>query len=74
MGLANDQCIALSTEGLSQVSDFADFKQEELKIAIKNVTTGIPTIPGTPAIPAVVDADGFVTQPTVAAVPPVPGI
>ena len=74
MGLTNDQIIALSTEGLSQVSDFADFKQEELKIAIKNVRTGIPTIPGTSAIPAAVDTDGVVTQTAVAAVPPVPGI
>ena len=62
MGLTNHQRLALSIEGLSQVSDFADFKQDELKIAIKNVRTGIPTIPGTPAVPEVADANGVVMQ------------
>ena len=74
MALTAVQRLAMSGEGLSNVNDFADFKKEELKIAIKNVRTGIPAIPGTPAIAAQIDAQGAIIQAAVPAVPGVPGI
>ena len=51
MGLTTVQRNALRNEGLVSVEDFKDFKENEIKMAIKNVRQGIPTIPGIPAIP-----------------------
>ena len=73
MGLTQDQRNALMNEGLSNVTDFADFKENEIKMALKNVRQGIPTIAGIPAIPRQVDSRGNVTQAAVRAVPAIQG-
>ena len=44
MGLSTVQRVALTGEGLADVTDFADLKQNEIKMALKNVRQGIPTI------------------------------
>ena len=72
MGLSNEQRTALANESLVTEEDFADFKEYELKIAFKNVRTGVPSVPGVPGVPAIaqsVDVNGVVIQPAVAAVP-----
>ena len=51
MGLTVVQREALASEGLSDITDFADFKENEIKMALKNVRQGIPTVQGIPAIP-----------------------
>jgi len=56
----------LGTEGLVFISDFIDFKTEELKEAFKNIRT---TVPAQQGIPAVVDENG---DELYAAIPPVP--
>ena len=67
MGLAGEQRIALSNEGLVNETDFIDFQDEELKIAFRNVRSGVPGISGVTAITEQVDnATGDVL---VAAVP-----
>ena len=53
MALTNVQREALSREGLTSVTDFVDFKEEELKVAFKNARAGIPGVPGVPGIPSV---------------------
>ena len=45
----------LGNEGLVFISDFIDFKTEELKEASKNIRTTVPVQQG---IPAVVDGNG----------------
>jgi len=89
MGLTPSHRIALRQEGLEEIEDFADFKEKEIKVAIRNVRTGIHPVPGltlvpavlaapaVPAIPEVRDAAGDITQEAVAAIPEVqarPGI
>ena len=71
IALTNEQRIALRREGLVSVQDLLDFQKEDLKVAFRNVRTGIPGSPATPAvaaIPAVV-ADGVVIQAEVPATP-----
>ena len=68
MGLTPVQRNRLAGEGLSSVDDFADFKEDQLLQAIKNLKTAIPPLPG---VPAVQDANGNEIQ---AAIPGVPGI
>ena len=65
MGLTPDQRVALQREGLITIKDFSDFKEKEIKVAIKNVRTGIPPVPGLTEIPA---------MPEVPAVEPVPEV
>lgn len=62
MGLSNDVRQRLATEGLSLIDHFADFKEDEIDEAVKNLRIRID------GIPAVNDANGNVLQ---AAVPPV---
>ena len=73
MALTNAQREALSREGLASVTDFVDFKEDELKVAFKNARAGIPGTPMIPAIPAVMQGNN-VAQAAVPAVPGVPGI
>ena len=73
MALTNAQREALSREGLSTVTDFVDFKEDELKVAFKNARAGIPGTPMVPAIPAIMQ-DNNIAQAAVPAVPGVPGI
>lgn len=68
MDLNADQRDALAVQGLATVDDFRDFGKEELEQAIRNMRT---TIPGIPAVPAVLDADGNVEVAAVPAVPPI---
>ena len=65
MGLTPDQRVALQREGLITIEDFSDFKEKEIKVAIKNVRTGIPPVPGLTGVPAI---------PEVPAVAPVPEV
>ena len=44
-----------------------------MKVAFKNVRTGVPGIPMVPAVAAVTDGDGNVIQTAVPAVPAIPG-
>ena len=68
IGLTPVQRRALQGEGLTNVTDFADFKKNEIKMALKNVSQGIQTIPGFPVIPERRNTHGSITQ---AAVPTV---
>ena len=74
MGLTSVQRRAIQGEGLTNVKDFADFKENEIKMALKNVRQGIPTIPGIPAIPERRNMRGTVTQAVVLAVAPIQGV
>ena len=74
MGLTTAQRLALAREGFINVSDFADFKANALKVACKNVRSGVPGIPMVPAVAAVTDDNGDVVQAAIPAVPAVPGI
>ena len=58
----------LSSEGLTEIDDFEDFKDDQLKDAFKNMRTSIPGLVG---IPQVTNAAGNIIN---AAVPSVPGI
>ena len=69
MGLTTVQRNSLRNEGLESVEDFEDFKENEIKMAIKNVRQGIPTIPGSPAIPEQRNTRGTITRAAVATVP-----
>ena len=68
MSLSAQLRARLAQEGLKHINDFADFEEEQLKDAFKNMR--IP-IPGIPAVAEVRDAQNQVIQ---AAVPAVPGI
>ena len=74
MGLTTTQRVALAREGFINVSDFTDFKANALKVAFKNVRSGVPGIPMVPAVAAVTDDNGDVVQAAIPAVPAVPGI
>ena len=63
MALPHDARQRLAQEGLTTIDDFVDFKEEELKQAIKNLRSPIP------GIPAVLDAGGNEAS---TAVPPIP--
>ena len=52
MALTNVIRARLAQEGLAVIDDFADFKEDQLLQAFKNMRTGIP---GIPAIPPVLD-------------------
>ena len=58
----------LQQEGLTVVEDYADFKEEQLEQAYKNMRTAIP---GIPAVPPVLDANGNQQVAGIPAVPPV---
>ena len=58
----------LSSEGLTDIDDFEDFKDAQLKAAFKNMQTWIPGLPG---ISKVTDVAGTIIN---ASVPLVPGI
>ena len=64
MSLTNNQRQRLVAEGLAQVSDFEDFKEEQIDDAIKNLRTPIP------GVPAVVNARGRETHAAIAPIPP----
>ena len=68
MGLSNNAVTRLAQEGLAQINDFADFKEEQLLAAFKNMRTAIP---GLPAVPEQVDAAGNTTAPAIPAVAPI---
>jgi hypothetical protein len=66
MALTNAMRTRLTQEGLTTVDDFSDFKAEQLNDAFKNMRTSIP---GVAAVPAVLDNDGVVITPAIAAIP-----
>ena len=59
----------LALEGLDTVTDFVDFKEDQLNDAFKNMRTAIP---GVPVIPAVLGQNNVVQVATVAAIAPIP--
>ena len=71
MALTDGVRTRLAQEGLTLVSDFTDFKSDQLGDAYKNMRTSIPGIAG---IPLVRNADGVITAEAVAAIPAIPPI
>ena len=69
MGLTAIQRTALRNEGLEILEDFENFKENEIKMSIKNVRQGIPTIPGTHAILEQRNTRGSINRSAVAAEP-----
>jgi hypothetical protein len=61
--------LRLSQEGLTIVDDFADFKEDQLLDAFKNMRTSIP---GIAAVPAVLDADNNEIIAAIPAIAPIP--
>ena len=74
MGLTTVQRAALEGEGLADVTDFADFKENETKIALKNLRHGILIFPGISKIPERRNSRGTITQAAVPAVAPIRGV
>ena len=64
MALSPVACQRLAQEGLTTVDDFADFKEEQLDDAIKNLRVSIP------GVAAVLDGAGNVVTPAIPAIPP----
>ena len=64
MDLNADARARLAAEGLATVDDFDDFKDTQLDVAIRNLRTAIP------GVPAVLDANGAVVIPAIAAILP----
>ena len=73
IGLTTVPRVALG-EGLADVTDSVDFKENEIKIALKNYRQGIPTIPGIPAIPERRNSRGTIMQAVVLSVAPLQGV
>ena len=74
MGLTTVQRVALEGEGLPDVTDFANNKENEIEMALKNVRQGIPTIPGIPAIPERRSSRRTITQAAVPVMAPIQGV
>ena len=68
MGITPVQRRASKSEGLTNVTDFADFKENKIEMALKMVRQRIPIIPGIPEIPEHKNLRGTVIQATVPAV------
>ena len=73
MGLTDLQRIALGTEGLVTFNDFADFKEDELKIAFINVRSGISGSPRIDLVPAII-LNGTELSPEIPAIAAFPGV
>lgn len=71
MGLSPSARARLQSEGLTDIRDFADFKEAELAQAIKNIRVTIPAVQG---IPAVVNANGDVVFPAILPIPAKQGV
>ena len=73
MALSPEQRNALQREGLTLVTDFDDFEEDQLRVAFKNARAGIP---GTPTIQAVSEViqNGQVVQAAIPAIPGTPGV
>ena len=69
MGLTDAHRTALQREDLVNIEDFADFKEKEIKVAIKNARTGVPTVPGFLLVPPTAAVPAVPARPTVPAVP-----
>uniref|UniRef100_A0A7S2RCB1 Uncharacterized protein n=1 Tax=Eucampia antarctica TaxID=49252 RepID=A0A7S2RCB1_9STRA len=74
MCLTNRQRIRLSTEGLLTINDFEYFKEDELKIAFKNVRSGISGSTRIDLVPAIVQDDGTVLEHEISTIHDVPGV
>lgn len=68
MGLTATQRVSLATQGLSHVTDFSEFGEDEIEQATKNMRTSIPPIP---AVAEVLDNNNVVVVAAVPAVPPI---
>ena len=66
MALNPTQRQRLADEGLALVSDFQDFKEDELEQAYKNMRISIP------GVAAITDATGNIIAPAIQAIPPWP--
>ena len=71
MGLSPVIRARLAQEGLEQIANFVDFKEEQLKDAFKNMRTAIPGIPATAEVQ---DNNGQVIQAAVAGVAAIPPV
>ena len=71
MALSGAVRTRLEGEGLQIIADFADFKDDQLKQAFKNMRTSIPPTQG---VAEVLDANGTVVFPAIQPVPPMPGL
>ena len=71
MGLSDAERRALSNEGLEVIADFADFREDQLKQAFKNIRTATNPIPG---VAEVLDTDGTVLYPAIPPIPAIPGV
>ena len=71
MGLSEAARGKLKNEGLEVISDFADFREDQLKQASKNIRNPTNPIQG---LPRVLDANGTEIFPAVPPVPAVPGV
>ena len=71
LGLSENVRARLAQEGLATANDLADFKEEQLEQAYKNMRTAIPGVPG---IAAQLDANGNVVVPAVPAIQPIPPV
>ena len=71
MALPRNTVTRLANEGLANLDDFADFKEDELQAAFKNLRTAIPGLPGVPAV--LYDAGNEVTAavPAIAPINPI---
>ena len=74
MALSNAARQRLALEGLTVVEDFEDFKKEQINEALKNMRVAIPGIPGIPGAAALLNPDGSVQVPALAAIPPIPAV
>ena len=71
MGLTNVARASLSNEGLELIADFADFKEDQLKQAFKNIRTPTNPIQG---VAEVLDGEGNVLYPAIPPTPAIPGV
>ena len=74
MGLTDTQIQALANEGLTIIDDFEDFKEEELKIAFKNVRSRILGTPRVETVAIVLNVAGNIIERAVSAIPAVAGV
>ena len=74
MALSDAARQRLALEGLTTVEDFDDFKKDQINEALKNMRVAIPGIPGIPGAAAILNQDGTIQVPAIAAIPHIPAV
>ena len=74
MALSNAARQRLALEGLTTVEDFEDFKEDQIKEALKNMRVSIPGVPDIPGIAAILNPDGTVQVAAIPAIQAIPAI